>query len=166
MVFKKKILEKTGELFDRDLFNYMEEIDFCWRVMRSGFKVMAVPKSVVFHKVASTSKKTPIKKRYWEHRNNLLLLFKNLSTQDLKNVAAPRIAFEIVTYTYYLLTLNFRYCISLFLAHLDFFYRLPTFAQKRSKPYRLLSTYPIFNGSISVSHFIRRVQLFSGLGHS
>lgn len=163
LAFKKKVLDKTGELFDRDLFNYMEEIDFCWRAMNSGFKVMAIPSSVVYHKVATTSKKYPIKKRYWEHRNNLLLLLKNLSKNDLAKIVFSRIMLEFISYIYYLFTLNINNAISLLLAHIDLITKIPTFIKKRKNDLSSFKYLPVYGESICFKHFIKGIRHYSQL---
>ena len=39
---------KAGGL-DADFFAHMEEIDLCWRMRLQGWKLYAVPESVVYH---------------------------------------------------------------------------------------------------------------------
>lgn len=54
MLVKKEVFKKAGN-FDKDLFAYFEETDFCWRVLLSGFKIKYFPSAEVFHLGSRTS---------------------------------------------------------------------------------------------------------------
>lgn len=103
IIIRKKIIDKIG-LFDEIFFNYMEEIDFCFRVIRNGFKIVSQPKSVVYHKVAGSARKKIFKKRFWEHRNNLLMILKNYPSKDLLLIFPQRLLLEYLSFFYYLLS--------------------------------------------------------------
>jgi len=82
MLVRRDLFIDEG-MFDNSFFIYMEEIDICWRFLQQGYKIKSVPKSVIYHKVAASAKKNMFKKIFYEHRNNLVMVTKNLSTQDL-----------------------------------------------------------------------------------
>jgi GT2 family glycosyltransferase len=42
------VYRKAGGL-DEDFFAHQEEIDLCWRLNNLGYRIIAVPKSVVYH---------------------------------------------------------------------------------------------------------------------
>lgn len=65
--------------FDKDFFAHMEEIDLCWRIQKSGYTVNYIPKSVVYHVGGATLSKSNPRKTYFNFRNNILMLHKNLS---------------------------------------------------------------------------------------
>jgi GT2 family glycosyltransferase len=94
----------------------MEEIDFCHRVWNKGYKVMFVSDSIIYHKGAATAGRDLYKKRYWEHRNNLLVWINNLSEPNLQMKFITRTILELATYFYYLGTGQFQYIRSLFSA--------------------------------------------------
>jgi GT2 family glycosyltransferase len=54
MLIKSEVIKKTGG-FDTDFFVYYEEVDFCERVRKLGYKLMFVPDSTVWHKVGSSA---------------------------------------------------------------------------------------------------------------
>jgi len=54
MLIKSEVLRKTGG-FDTDFFVYHEEINFCERVKKLGYKLIYVPNSYVWHKVGSAA---------------------------------------------------------------------------------------------------------------
>lgn len=164
-VIKKSIIKKVGGLFKLDFFNYMEEIDFCWRIHNKGYSVFYCPSALVFHKVAATAKKYMFSKRRWEHRNNLLLLFYNLNPIEKTTKIAVRFLFEIFTYIYYLSHGHLRTVLSLFLAHVGFIIKAILYKRKApiTKDFKLLSELPIYKGSIVIDYFIKGRKLFSQL---
>ena len=70
--------------FDEDFFAHQEEIDLCWRMQRSGYKIVAVPSSIVYHVGGGTLPMGNSRKVYLNFRNNLLMLSKNLSLWILR----------------------------------------------------------------------------------
>lgn len=67
---RKEILDKIG-LFDDNYFLYYEDADLCTRINKSGFKLMYVPKSVVWHKNAGSSGSGSKLHDYYLTRNRL-----------------------------------------------------------------------------------------------
>ncbi|MFY0593071.1 glycosyltransferase family 2 protein [Roseivirga sp.] len=74
-VDRKTYLDLGG--LDVDFFAHMEEIDLCWRIWRSHYRIMVVPKSTVYHVGGGTLDKSKPKKTYLNFRNGLSLLIKN-----------------------------------------------------------------------------------------
>lgn len=68
--------------FDSWFFAHMEEIDLCWRMQLSGYKIMSCPSSVVYHIGGGTLPKGNERKVYLNFRNNLVMLSKNLIWQE------------------------------------------------------------------------------------
>jgi len=56
MLISKNVFEKIG-LLDEKFFLYFEDVDFCLRAKKSGFKIAVEPKSIVLHKLVETGKK-------------------------------------------------------------------------------------------------------------
>lgn len=54
MLIKRQVLEKTKG-FDTDFFVYYEELDFCRRVQKLGYKIFYEPQSKIWHKVGSSA---------------------------------------------------------------------------------------------------------------
>lgn len=79
MLIKKEVLEKIG-LLDESFFAYQEDVDFCIRARKAGYKCMYIPSPRVWHKVGSTLKKegrmSPLI-RYLGTRNKLSMIRKN-----------------------------------------------------------------------------------------
>ena len=54
MLVKTEVFEKIG-LFDEKYFLYLEDMDFCTRAKKAGFKILFEPKAVLWHKNASAT---------------------------------------------------------------------------------------------------------------
>jgi GT2 family glycosyltransferase len=164
-IIRKSIINKVGGLFSRDLFNYMEEIDFCWRVWRTGYKVIFTSDSVVYHKVAATAGKNFVQKRFWEHRNNLYILIRNLEKKSLVRILPIRLLLEIITYAYYIISRQRKYVLPLLHAHLDFITN--GFYIRLNKNHKIANgKAPIYPGSVIFDHYIKKKKTFKSLNWS
>ncbi len=63
--------------FNASFFAHQEEIDLCWRIQLSGYKVVVVPASEVYHVGAGTLPRGG-RKVFLNFRNNLMMLYNNL----------------------------------------------------------------------------------------
>lgn len=73
MLIKREVLERVG-LMDEDFFLYYEETDWCLRIRQAGYRILAVPASVVWHKVSATLGTTSPVIDYYMLRNHLRLI--------------------------------------------------------------------------------------------
>lgn len=70
MVVKREIFERVG-LLDEAFFLYFEEVDWCLKVRQAGFRIVAVPPSLVWHKVSATLGTSSPVIDYYMLRNHL-----------------------------------------------------------------------------------------------
>lgn len=76
MLVKRKVFEKIGFL-DEKYFLYLEDMDFCVRAKKAGFKIIFEPKAILWHKNAgSTGGSGSEIQNYFISRNRLLFAFK------------------------------------------------------------------------------------------
>ncbi len=78
---KLEVLKRVG-IFDTVLgMFWCEDIDFCLRAKKEGYRVVYVPQSVVWHRVSRT---TPEGTNHWQHRgrNEMILMWKHASPSD------------------------------------------------------------------------------------
>ena len=68
----------------------MEEIDLCWRLKSRGYDIVCIPQSTVYHLGGGTLQTSSPFKTYLNFRNNLLMLYKNLSDAELVKVMRIR----------------------------------------------------------------------------
>jgi len=79
LLVKSAVIDKIGHL-NEDYFNYAEDADFCFRAKKAGYRVVFVPTSKIWHKVASSMKGnySPFY-LYFQSKNRLFLVKKNFS---------------------------------------------------------------------------------------
>src|SRR3972149_9273866 len=83
MLVKKQVFEKIG-FFDEKYFLYLEDMDFCVRTLKAGFKILFEPKAIIWHKNAgSAGGSGSVLQDYFITRNRLIFAFKyaNLRTK-------------------------------------------------------------------------------------
>ena len=90
--------------FDGLFFAHMEEIDLCWRMLARGGEIYVVPKSTVYHVGGATLNKSNPRKTFLNFRNNLLMLYKNLPSDELRGVMRMRALLDYVAALKFLLT--------------------------------------------------------------
>ena len=95
MLVRRDIYLQVGGL-DAAFFAHQEEIDLCWRLNSRGYKVMAVPQSVVYHVGGGTLGYESPRKTFLNFRNNLLMLYKNLPLSKLYGVLFIRFFLDYV----------------------------------------------------------------------
>ncbi len=89
---------------DARFFAHMEEVDFCWRLRSRGRGIACVPGSRVYHVGGATLSQGNPRKTYLNFRNNLLMLYKNLPTDELRRVMRVRSVLDNVALLKFLLT--------------------------------------------------------------
>ncbi len=83
IVINRNLFEKI-EGFDNDFFVYFEESDLAWKVWLAGYRVLYIPQSVIYHKVAATSLTFPFFFiQYHSYKNRMCSLVKNLEFKNL-----------------------------------------------------------------------------------
>ena len=62
MLVKKTVIENVGGL-DQDFFMYGEDLDWCYRIKKAGYKIYYVPHTQIIHFKGESSKKSPFQQR-------------------------------------------------------------------------------------------------------
>lgn len=83
------VYKEIGGL-DGRFFAHMEEIDFCWRLRCRGYEVHSVAASIVYHMGGATLNTGNPRKVFLNFRNNLLMLYKNLPSNELHHILLVR----------------------------------------------------------------------------
>jgi GT2 family glycosyltransferase len=63
---KREVIDKVG-LLDEDFFMYGEDLDYCWRIKKAGYKIMYYPAAEITHFKYGASKTVPFKTIGWAH---------------------------------------------------------------------------------------------------
>lgn len=146
------------EGFDADFFAHMEEIDFCWRAQLAGYKIRVEPRSMVFHVGGGTLPNDNPQKIYLNFRNNLCMLFKNLSPYTFWPVLFTRMVLDGAAAIVFLLQGKPAFFKKVFRAHLDFHKQRKSLHRKRRiiQQQRIARPQGIFRGSIVLCHAFGR----------
>ena len=89
MMIRSKDYWDAGGL-DGRFFAHNEEIDLCWRLRLMGRQIYCIPESEVYHVGGGTLPKSNPTKTFLNFRNNLTMLYKNLSDNELKKAMRMR----------------------------------------------------------------------------
>src|SRR3989338_5704415 len=85
MLIKKNIFEIIG-LFDEKFFLYYEDVDFCFRLKKNGFKLSVSEKAFVSHKKSSSTNMLGKDVILYYHYRNLMLLTKKHAPKIIKYI--------------------------------------------------------------------------------
>ena len=137
--------------FDGDFFAHMEEIDLCWRMQLQGYRVRIVPQSVAYHLGGGTLQTDSPQKVFFNHRNNLAMLFKCATPTQRVVVAIVRPLLDLLAALSYLAQGHGQNFKAVFRAYRDFFRWHSVLSAKRKQirqtaPKHLPAT--IYRGSI------------------
>jgi hypothetical protein len=105
-------------------------------------------------------------KLFYNYRNSLILLFKNLPTSTLLWLLPWRLLLDIVSAVRLLFQFNLKEIAAIIRAHWHFFGLIPSLLSKRKKTQALVSkpNYKgIYRGSIVIDYFAKKKQYFSQL---
>ncbi|MBR0533517.1 MAG: glycosyltransferase family 2 protein [Bacteroidales bacterium] len=119
MVVRSSLYHHLGGLDDL-FFAHMEEIDFCWRAKLLGFQVWAVPQAKVYHVGGGTLPNNAPQKLYYNYRNNLLMLYKNLPGNVRWSIITTRKFLDFCSAMVYLVTFRWDSFKAVFRAHRDY----------------------------------------------
>lgn len=145
--------------FDEFFFAHQEEIDLCWRLQRSGYKIFVCPQSVVYHVGGGTLPTGSTKKVYLNFRNNLVMICKNLPWSQLWWKLPLRIGLDVISAWKELLSGRSGYWLAVLKAHFAFIGWVFGSKQTSVSKYPQLKT--VYSGSVVWQYFIRKKKIFS-----
>ena len=119
LMIRTELYLRLGGL-DKAFFAHMEEIDLCWRVRLAGYKLYAVPQSVIYHLGGGSLPPSSPKKTYLNFRNNLLMLYKNLPEKCKGWMLIRRRLLDTIAWAKEVATLHFANAGAIVKAHRDF----------------------------------------------
>ena len=133
-MFVDKRCWKSLDGFDEDFFMHQEEIDFCWRAKKLNKTIMCISKSKVYH-IGSGSNLSSDEKIYFNHRNSLLSLVKNVDIINLPVVLIVRSIFEFITVFFYLFKGKISKSLMIIKGYLKFIMLFIKFYKKRDNSF-------------------------------
>jgi len=165
MFVRSSVYNSLGGL-DSDFFAHMEEIDLCWRMRNQGYRIVVLPKSVVYHVGGGTLPNNNPRKLFLNYRNNLFMLYKNLPTEGMYRTIITRMLLDGLSVVMYLLQFKFRFAWAVPRAHFDFYKNVKTLRRKRDllQCVRKMDKHAEqYKHSIVAEYYLRRVRCFSQL---
>lgn len=157
MIRSAKFHEHHG--FDEDLFAHMEEIDLCWKLNRSGSRVLYCGTSKVYHYGAGTLGYHHPRKTYLNFRNGLSLIFKHLGPGEMIWKLPLRMGLDWVAALVFLMKGEGKNFLSVLRAHTHFVKQLATLKKKRREIHINFPGYPkenIHPGLIIFDYYLRK----------
>jgi GT2 family glycosyltransferase len=154
--------------FDDYFFAHQEEIDLCWRIQKSGYKIFCCPQSVVYHVGGGTLPKGNSRKTFLNFRNNLIMLTKNLPMVEAWWKLPYRLMLDNISGWKGLLSGDVGYFIAIQKAHLAFIRWLfksqpKKFLVEKNKKGALSGYY---KGNVVWQHFALKKKRFTEIIHS
>ncbi len=166
-MFVRSTVFKQLNGFDEYFFAHQEEIDLCWRMQLSGYKIYVQPKSVVYHLGGGTLPKGNSKKTYLNFRNNLIMIYKNTYGVSLFVKIYVRLMLDAIAAYKALFSGDIKYFFAVFKAHIYFaiwflFHQKKSLFVRESK--KELSG--CYNGSILWQYYFKKKKVFSEIINS
>lgn len=165
LLVRAELYREAGGL-DEQFFAHMEEIDLCWRLKQKGFTIRYVPASTVYHVGGGTLQRGNPRKTFLNFRNNLLLLYKNLSVRERRRVLFWRMVLDAISAFRFLMQGAFGDFRAVLRAH-GAYYGMKA-AYKGTKSQNKLQNnnvivYGIYPGSIVAEFFLKGRKRFDQL---
>jgi GT2 family glycosyltransferase len=161
MFVRGTLYHELGGL-DEFFFAHQEEIDFCWRMQRAGYKVYCCPLSVVYHVGGGTLPKGNSRKVFLNFRNNLIMMSKNMQAGEAFWKISWRFVLDAVSAVKSLLGGEGKYFVAVFRAHVAFLsWRIGGNRGPGSDLPKIKLSYGYFRGSVVWAHFIKGRKRFS-----
>ena len=161
-VIRKKTFENVGG-FDESFFCHMEEIDLCWRLKNIDpkYKIVTIGKSKVYHIGGGTMQYDNPKKNYFNFRNSIIMLIKNLPGKFLIPVILLRVLTDSIILIISIFSLKIRFSYSIIKAYYYNITNLRCNFKKRDI-IRTSNKY-YYTKSILLAYYLFRKKTFSTL---
>jgi len=80
LMASRQVFEKNGKL-DEKYFMYLEDVDFCQRAQKAGFKMACIPKSIIWHLNSGSTNGPGDLQNYFITRNRIYFAYKYAKTR-------------------------------------------------------------------------------------
>jgi GT2 family glycosyltransferase len=93
-IIRSSVFETVG-MFDAKFVSFLEDVDLSWRIWLNGFRIVFVPKSVVFHLGGATLNRLPksliVRSAVRSRINQVVMMIKNYGFKNLIKYVPVRI---------------------------------------------------------------------------
>lgn len=160
-LFIKKEAFWNANGLDEEFFTHQEEIDLCWRLKSNGGSIKYIGSSKVYHVGGATLNAANSKKTFYNFRNTLLMLLKNVRGPKVWLLLIIRMVLDGIAGIQFLLQGKPKHTIAIIQAHFSFYGLIPTFLKKRKNFSSSIKYYNI--KSIVWTYYIRKKRIFNVL---
>lgn len=164
MMLRRSALDRVG-LLDERFEMHMEEIDLCWRLHRNGFRVRVVPETPVYHVGGGSLPKGSPKKTYYNFRNSLLMLYKNLPPRLWSRILPQRSALDFAAAARAMASGRGNEAMGILRAYRDAHRMRSAYAGCTASPGESLPAH-VYRGSIALEYFVRGRRTFADLAEA
>ncbi len=140
-------------------FAHMEEIDLCWRIRRMGYRVLCLGRERVFHLGGGTLGNESPRKLYFNYRNSLFMLRRNLPPKR-RFLLRIRYLLDALSAVVYLLRGKPALFMAVIRAYRDYWRQRAAFKYERFPDEQEVS---LAKFSLLWQYFVRRRRIFSAL---
>ena len=144
---------------DEHFFAHMEEIDLCWRLRNQGGVLKVVPASVVYHLGGGSLPMNQPRKLFFNYRKNKLMLYKNLTISQWRQVRWQRWGLDLAALVLFLAKGEWKNARSVWLAYREFgkmkAYYQPSGQEGTDRC--------IYRGCIVFQYYFKHIRAFSQL---
>lgn len=154
MLLRRSALDEVGFL-DEQFGLHMEEIDLCWRLRRAGYEIAVIPQSTVYHIGGATLSRRSSRKLYYNIRNSILMLYKNLSATQFRPIFLQRVILDMMVGLVWFFTGKWKQTWAVIRGYLDA-HRL---RHLYSPPSRT-SAIPLYRGCILLDYLFGRQRFY------
>ncbi|MCM4159591.1 glycosyltransferase family 2 protein [Antarcticibacterium flavum] len=158
LAIRKDRYYEAGAL-DENYFAHQEEIDLCWRLKNLGYKIKYTSSSIVYHVGGATLNSMHPRKTFYNFRNSLYNLVKNLPSHQLVWTIFVRMILDGVAAMMFLFQGKTAHFTAVFKAHLNFYKRLLLLLRERKKVVK--NTRYFSKNSVVCSYFLKGEKKFS-----
>lgn len=160
-----QLYHKAGGL-DNDFYAHMEEIDLCWRLKNMGYRIVSCPATEVYHVGGYIISYGSAAKVYRNHRNNLIMLLKNMGGFEAFWKITLRLFMDALTFVKMVTDGQFKASLGIIKGHWHFLFFLPKWLKSRKKAQLLKvksNHVEIYPKSMVWQFFIKNKKTFTSL---
>jgi hypothetical protein len=165
---RRDVFFEAGQL-DEHLFSHMEEIDLCWRMHHLGYDVGYCAQSEVFHVGGGTLSSDNPRKTYYNFRNNLFMMYKNMPSKVLWYILPIRLILDGLAGVKFAMDGKWNHISAILKAHGAFYRSLGRLNRQRREISKMISrkrSYKLYQNSIALDYFLRKRKKFHQLPES
>ncbi|HET8753222.1 MAG TPA: glycosyltransferase family 2 protein [Salinimicrobium sp.] len=130
LAIRKDDFYRAGK-FDEDYFAHQEEIDLCWRLFNLGKDVKFAGNSTVYHLGGGTLNNLQPKKTFFNFRNSLYSLLKNVPGKRIYFLIFSRLILDGIAGIKFILERKPKHALAIIQAHFSFYKNFRRMLNKR-----------------------------------